>query len=280
MSKSNVLLFTPVDFDRDEALINQDVVDSLCRTLTGGGFSLKSLPVFIEENFTRRTWEHYRATSMGTIFKPMPFHEFVKTPSPAGLGSSIATIRALLASAEGKAAAERARNLIDKELARGAGGANNPNRDAETGRLISNPLNLYSIQGEATEPQSAPPIASGQADQVRTVADAQDRSAEPLAPTGTSMDAGLRRLRKAAKAGDSKAQQHLDSVLSGAVSTHKACVEMGWRKPTVTVRDDPGALAEAAMRRSTPLETLMHIWLQTNEKDRAAFLEWARARVV
>ncbi len=65
------------------------------------------------------------------------------------------------------------------------------------------------------------------------------------------MDAGLRRLRKAAKAGDSKAQQHLDSVLSGAVSTHKACVEMGWRKPTVTVRDDPGALAEAAMRRST-----------------------------
>ncbi len=220
MSKSNVLLFTPVDFDRDEALINQDVVDSLCRTLTGGGFSLKSLPVFIEENFTRRTWEHYRATSMGTIFKPMPFHEFVKTPSPAGLGSSIATIRALLASAEGKAAAERARNLIDKELARGAGGANNVtgvNQHTKPQDVV----NVSNIHVDLNPAAEAP--------QVRIADNAPAEEKQPARPVGTTIDAGLRRLRKAAEAGDFKAQQHLDSVLSGAVSTHKACVELPLR---------------------------------------------------
>ncbi len=57
----------------------------------------------------------------------------------------------------------------------------------------------------------------------------------PKARTGNTIDAGLRRLTKAAEEGDSRAQMWLDDVLAGKCSTHRACVEMGWRKPTVTI---------------------------------------------
>ena len=53
---------------------------------------------------------------------------------------------------------------------------------------------------------------------------------------------------------------------------------MGWRKPTVTVRDEPEALVEAAVRRSAPLEAAKLVWERLGTEDRAAFLEWVRAR--
>ena len=54
-------------------------------------------------------------------------------------------------------------------------------------------------------------------------------------PTGNAIDAGLRRLRKAAESGDSRAVLWLDDVLAGRASVNKACIAMDWRKPTVTL---------------------------------------------
>ena len=42
-------------------------------------------------------------------------------------------------------------------------------------------------------------------------------------------------LTKAAQSGDSRARMYLNDVLAGKLSAHKACIEMGWRKPAVTV---------------------------------------------
>lgn len=66
-------------------------------------------------------------------------------------------------------------------------------------------------------------------------------------PTGTSKDAGMRRLIKAAEdkvdpetgevtPGDARAKALLDRVLAGEISTNAACVEMGWRPKMVSVR--------------------------------------------
>ena len=49
-------------------------------------------------------------------------------------------------------------------------------------------------------------------------------------PDGTSSQAGLRRLRKAA-ANDDRAAGLLQDLTTGKTSVHRACVEMGWRKP-------------------------------------------------
>jgi hypothetical protein len=49
-------------------------------------------------------------------------------------------------------------------------------------------------------------------------------------PGGTSRQAALRRLRKAADAGDERALQLLQDVIAGRISPHRAAVEMGWRK--------------------------------------------------
>jgi hypothetical protein len=72
----------------------------------------------------------------------------------------------------------KARAIFDQALRRGPGGNNNPNRDPETGRLVSKSerLNVYVVNVEAER------------------------------PNGNTIDAGLRRLTKAAEAGDSRAR--------------------------------------------------------------------------
>lgn len=56
---------------------------------------------------------------------------------------------------------------------------------------------------------------------------------------------------------------------------HRACVEMGWRKPTVTIRDDAEHMVEAAVKKAGPLETAMRAWRKMTLEDQEQFLEWA-----
>ncbi len=83
------------------------------------------------------------------------------------------SIRQLLTATEH---AEAALLAFDREMQREPGGANNPCRDPETGRLTPKPLNVDNIHGEDSQ-----------------------------RPTGNSAQAGLRRLRKAADGGDERA---------------------------------------------------------------------------
>ena len=64
----------------------------------------------------------------------------------------------------------------------------------------------------------------------------------PKAPTGTSADAGIRRIRKAAEAGDATAAAALARVEAGEQSVHGAMIGLGWRQRTVTLPDEPGAI--------------------------------------
>ncbi len=58
--------------------------------------------------------------------------------------------------------------------------------------------------------------------------------AKPSSDYGTSAQAGLRRLEKAASAGDGNAADLLRRVINpdDAMTVNGACVAMGWRKPT------------------------------------------------
>lgn len=67
------------------------------------------------------------------------------------------------------------------------------------------------------------------------------------APSGTSEQAGLRRLRR------DRPDLH-ERVLAGEMSVHAAMLEAGFRKPTLTVPADPQAAARRLWRRYSPEE--------------------------
>lgn len=53
-------------------------------------------------------------------------------------------------------------------------------------------------------------------------------------PTGTSAQAGIRRIRKAAEAGDATAAAALARVEAGEQSVHGAMIGLGWQQRTGT----------------------------------------------
>jgi hypothetical protein len=97
-------------------------------------------------------------------------------PPPQGLGSTPDRVQQILKATDNATAALLA---FDREIRGECGGAHNPNRDPATGRLAPASLKLYNIQ------------------------------LEDKPPTGTSAQAGIRRLDKAAQAGDEKAADML-----------------------------------------------------------------------
>lgn len=96
------------------------------------------------------------------------------------------------------------------------GGAHNPNRDPQTGRFVSKPVECL------------------KSDNVRL-----EDAAKKLGTLdyGNSAQAGLRRLEKAASSGDQTAAALLRRVVNpnDNMSVNGACVQMGWRKPTRTI---------------------------------------------
>lgn len=89
----------------------------------------------------------------------------------------------------------------------------------------------------------------------------------PEAPTGNSAQAGIRRIRKAAEAGDVEAAAALARVEAGEQSVHAAMLALGWRRKTVTLPDDPSALAEAALKRCGALGLFKQTVLALDRKD-------------
>jgi hypothetical protein len=71
----------------------------------------------------------------------------------------------------------------------------------------------------------------------------------PERPQGNTAQAAVRRLRKAAESGDTKAADLLEMVQTGAVKPNAAAIDMGWRKKTITVVDEPGAFFDAVRKR-------------------------------
>lgn len=72
------------------------------------------------------------------------------------------------------------------------------------------------------------------------------------APTGTSREAGLRRLRK------DRPDLHAE-VLAGALSTHAAMVKAGFRRRALTVPVDTPENMARALRRNLPPEAVTEL---------------------
>lgn len=249
---SNVqFLFRAPETEVEKARDRQELVDDLHRILNGIA-DLKTFPETFRYALRDRIWAYPRTLAAGGKVEPMSFRDFVHKRYPEGLGADFATVERLISDEP------EIKVLYDREIERGPG--------APTGNTNAARHELKQWQVKAAE-------------RLKTTVDNMHGCFEgdPVCPrpTGTSEAAGLRRLRKAAEAGDSRAQLFLEDVLSGKTSVHKACLEMGWRKPTVTLRDEPAAIFEAAVQRSTPMETAMRAWRKMSAEDREQFLDWA-----
>ena len=205
------------DAEQELAEIRQGVLESLHRSIDDAA-SAQMFPGLLIEAVTNEIWAHPRQMSHGPKAPPMPLEEFVTTRFPRGLGTTLETVRKLIA---GNAKAELA---WDRAI-RGEHGRSNASRDPETGRLISQP----------------------KTDNVRHKLD-----------YGNSAQGGMRRLDKAAQAGDDKAADLLRQVtdLANPMTVHRACIAMGWRK-------SPSAL------------TIIQLaWRGADQSERSAITAW------
>lgn len=226
--------------DRD-ARVRQDVVHSLREALENAGSGLRNVPVFLKEAFEHQVWRHERIFSGGTRQQPIGFHDFVHAPYPVGLGANYDVIRGFIQQDTqllGMFDAASQRNVGTNQHSEGVDNINS--HDAVPGRA-----------------------------------------------TGTSAQQGIRRLRKAAEgkydpetgeiieAPDEKAADLLARVMDATseMSVNKACVEMGWRPKTATVRVDQ--IADEAVKRAGPMETAMRAWRKMTMEDQEQFLDWA-----
>lgn len=222
MAEAIPLFNARVSQDDDAALLRQEVTDSLHRSLTHALDGAFQIPVYLKEAFEREAWKRDRLIAGGMQrVAPVSFHEYVHAAYPVGLGTDFDTIRRFLGADIELLA------LYDRACQRPPGGTNNPdgrNQYTEDEEVI-----VDNIHGDLT----APPR-----------------------PTGTSKQAGLRRLEKASEAGDPRARDLYEQVLKGELSVNAACLAMGWRKSLAA------------------LETMKRTWRKATPQEREEFRAW------
>ena len=249
--------FAATDRTRDPeeqfAEIRQKVVDSLHQTLDNAKHGWL-FPTFLIEAVENEVWKHPRKLTNNTL-PAMPLAEFVKRSYPTGLGTNFDVIEKLIAGNE------RAMLAWDKAIRGEHGGAREgagrkpaittdaPPHNPETGEINVDNVNVDKEQGGT------------------------------IRPTGNTAQQGLRRLEKAASAGDGNAADLLRRVVdpADAMTVNRACVAMGWRKPTLTVVNTPDGLAAAAARVMGPLETVRRAWARASQEQREEIAAWVDA---
>ena len=118
----NVLPFgrRSLDDATDEAMLRQEVVDSLHGALTHATDGIRNVPIFLKEAFTKKVWEQKRILNSGGPVPPMTFLDFVSAPYPVGLGTKLDVLRKFIATDIDLLAA------FDQASLRNAGGTLNP----------------------------------------------------------------------------------------------------------------------------------------------------------
>lgn len=217
----------------EEAALNSRTyaVRGVSETLRSGGHGIDFLPVTLLHAIELKAWEAFE-TPMGNIYRNTTMVQWITSKPPQGLGSSIDRVRQLLTATE---RAEAALVAFDKEMQVAPGGAHNL-----TGRN-----------------QHTPKVACEKEVNVNNV-----NVDHPERPTGNTAQAGIRRLRKAAEAGDQAASRLLAQVVdeTSKMSVHRACVEMGWRKAP------------------DPLRVMQAAWTKASQSERQAMLAWLNSQ--
>ncbi len=235
------------DPDEQFAEIRQKVVDSLHQTIDNAKHGWL-FPTFLIEAVENEVWMHPRKLTHNMI-PPMPLAEFIKRSYPTGLGVNFEIVEKLIAGNE------RAMLAWDKAVRGEHGGNRNPTGrnqhtpEPESGAVEVKPDNILLDLAPASKPSS---------------------------DYGTSAQAGLRRLEKAASDGDGNAADLLRRVIDpdDAMTVNGACVAMGWRKPTLTVVNTPDGLVAASARVMDPLDNLRRLWSRANQQEREEMAAW------
>ncbi len=187
---------------------------------------LRYIPTFLKMCFEEKVWQFPRILAMGGGVPPISFHEFVHTPFPQGLGATYETLRGFITADIELLAA------FDAASQRNDGGNNNPS--GKNQHTKENEVTVDNIHGEV--------------------------ETKPVRPTGTSAQAGLRRLDKAA-ADNPEAKAALEQIKAGNLSVHKACILLNFRKPP-----------------PTPLQALKREWRKASPDEKDAFRTWIDTR--
>jgi hypothetical protein len=263
----NIRLLKPTP--EEGRMNNRSGVTKDCFDVARGGVQkVRLLPSFILMAFEIEAWGE-RYTPNKAVTRNASVMEWITSKFPYGIDMTVPALWLLLDAAEQhfdpevRQKAVQAKLKLDEALQRPDGNA--------TG------INQHN---------------SGTVDNIHGSSPKADR------PTGTSAQAGLRRLRKAA-ANDDRAAGLLQDITSGKTSVHRACVEMGWRKPPPSpleaakrairrlIDADPEAvlLVDELMpgRQENPtganqhllLESAKSVWLRMSEDERNGFREWA-----
>jgi hypothetical protein len=229
------------DPEEQFAELRQRIVDGLHLCIKDANHTLQ-FPDIMERAIVNKVWMHNRRVG-SMIVPPMKLDEFVAAPYPRGLETTRDVIEKLIAG--------NAKVMLawDQAIRGDHGGSHNPNRDPETGRLTAPTLNVDNIHVEDNG---------------------------TVRPTGTSAEAGLRRLDKAAQGGDEKAAALLHRVVdpNDDMTVNGACIEMGWRKPTKTVVDTDDGMADAIVQRLGSIDTIRQAWKRASQEQREEIAAW------
>jgi hypothetical protein len=237
---SNVEFIRPVSVEEGLRNSRASRTKAIHDVIQSGDLSLKCLPTFLKDALAIEAWKE-RPSPLGRSISNETFIEWIESPFPRGVGATKDIVLRLLGDDI------EARNLFDAAIKGQHGGAHNPTGlGGRSGKVTSTVVNV---------------------DNINVVK-------KTVRPTGTSSDQGLRRLRKEADAGNAAAKEQLADVLSEKTTVNKACVVLGFRKKTITIRDEPETIAEAAIKRSGAFLTAQQAWGHMTFDERREFLAW------
>lgn len=131
------------------------------------------------------------------VYSPDEFIRFIRDPLPQGLGTDEATIRRFLEDNTAE------RIAFEQAIARGPGGANNP--DGKNQHTEQNPVNVS----------------------IGNIDHNADESHERLSPVGNMIGYAIRKLSK-------DRPDLLEKVKAGELSAHRAMIHAGFRKEKTT----------------------------------------------
>lgn len=192
---------------RKEALIrNGTKVEWLSRSIQVGIEALDHLPMLIRQIIEEQMWRQHFHKETGRVSYFDSFQEFVETPPPEGLGTTVPTLIRLCAD------------------------------DALVVDLIDRTVQLTTKEAIAID---YPKSKNGHGEDHLT--------AKRYIATGTSRQAGLRKLRQAAEISP-QVEELRQAVLAGEKSINKALIEAGFRSERITITKDPEKAAEVLAR--------------------------------
>lgn len=203
---------------------NHRLIESLRSALSSGEHAFEMVPVVTEEILEEKAWRDcIDRNGQRHTFGESDFIDFVTSPSPRGLGTTLDEVRRYLGGSENPL-----RVMFERQTEKSQGGANNPlGLGGKTHKSIVNP-NSIRVDNHGDDSPATLPISQG-------TPRGRDRSSEPQA--GTSVGYAVRRLGR-------ERPDLLAKVESGELSANAAALEAGFRKPSITLPVEP----EAAVR--------------------------------